>query len=116
MDQGDRVKAGEPLVRLYSEELKRQAEIADAGVAAAAGRRRTPEGRQAVIDRCRRAGDAGTRPCEDWCLKRDQRQRLGQGDRGGGDGRIGRCRASAAIMEARQQLVAANNSGISPRS
>jgi RND family efflux transporter MFP subunit len=107
-DQGDRVKAGQPLVRLNGEELKRQAEIAEAGVATS----------QAAIERLKADRQSAIAVAEQAKRERDRSQQLAAGKAVSATdldkaieaatlAESGVARAEAAILEARQQLVAA---------
>lgn len=107
-DQGDRVKAGKPLVKLTDEELKRQAEIAEAGVATA----------QAALERLKADKQSATATAEQAKRERDRGQSLVAKNaistsdldkmiETAATAKSGVARAEAAIIEARQQIVAA---------
>ena len=107
-DQGDRVKAGQPLVRLDEEELKQQVEIAEAGVATA----------RAAIDRLKADKQSAVAVAQQAKRERDRGQSLvahnaiSSSDvdkeiQAAATAESGVARAEAAIVEARQQLVAA---------
>jgi HlyD family secretion protein len=107
-DQGDRVKAGRPLVRLDGEELKQQVEIAQAGVAVA----------RAVIDRLKADEQSAAAVAEQAKRERDRDQslvahnaisssELDKAVEAAATAESGVTRAEAAVVEARQQLVAA---------
>jgi HlyD family secretion protein len=107
-DQGDRVKAGRPLVRLDEEELKQQVEIAEAGVATA----------RAAIDRLKADRESAVAVAKQAKRERDRGQSLVANNaisssdldkaiEAASLAESGVARAEAAIVEARQQLVAA---------
>jgi HlyD family secretion protein len=107
-DQGDRVKAGQPLVRLNDEELKRQVEIAEAGVTTA----------KAAIERLNADKRSALASAEQAKRERDRGQRLNAGNaisssefeksiETAATAESAVAHAEAAIIEARQQVVAA---------
>jgi HlyD family secretion protein len=108
VDQGDRVKAGQPIVRLNDEELKRQVEIAEAGVSVT----------QAAIERLKATKEAAVASAEQAKRERDRGKRLiGKGAISTSDlekaietattAESSVICAESAITEARQQIVAA---------
>jgi HlyD family secretion protein len=110
-DQGDEVKAGQPLVRLDEEALKQQVEIAEAGVATA----------RAAIDRLKAEKQSAVAVAEQTSRERGRGQSLvdqnaisssdlDKAIQAAATAQSGVVRAEAAIVEARQQLVAAEKS------
>jgi HlyD family secretion protein len=107
-DQGDQVKAGQPLVRLDEEELKQQAEIAEAGVATA----------RAAIERLKVDKQSALAVATQAKRERDRDQSLAARNaissseldkaiEAASTAESGVARADAAIVEAQQQLIAA---------
>ena len=107
-DQGDRVKAGRLLVRLDQEELKQQAEIAEAGVATArAAIDRLAADKQsaaAVARQAKRECDRGQSLVAHNAISNSDLDKVIEA---AATAESGVTRAAAAVVEARQQLVAA---------